>query len=131
MAFLSIILAAAASFALGAVCYMALADPWMEAAGIARDADGKPEGGQTPAMFAITFALQLIVAGAMRYGFELGDIESIGKGLLGGFGFGAFFIAPWIAINNLYGNRPARLTLIDSGYAVLGCSAMGVVLTLL
>ena len=49
-----------------------------------------------PAMFAITFALQLIVAGAMRYGFELGDIESIGKGLLGGFGFGAFFIAPWI-----------------------------------
>ena len=51
-------------------------------------------------------------------------------GLLAGLGVGLFFIAPWVAINNAYGQRPIALTVIDGGYAVLACSLMGLVLTL-
>ena len=109
---------------------MALAEPWMQAAGIKRGPDGKPEGGQTGSMFAATFAMQLIVAGMMRHVFELGGIDTVGKGLVSGLGVGLFFIAPWIVINNIYGMRPIKLSVIDGGYAALACTVMGVVLTL-
>lgn len=126
----NVITATLVAFAAGAVWYMVLAEPWMDAAGIKRGADGKPEGGQTGSMFAVTFAMQLLVAGMMRHVFELGGIDTVGKGLLAGIGIGLFFISPWIAINNIYGMRPAKLTVIDGGYATLACAVMGVVLTL-
>lgn len=130
MELLSVVSAAAVSFAVGAVWYMVLAEPWMRAAQIPRDAQGKPEGGQDPKIFAMTFVLQLIVAGMMRHVFSLSGIDTIGSGLIAGAGVGLFFISPWIAINNAYGMRPVRLTLIDGGYATLGCAAMGLILTL-
>lgn len=130
MEFLNVLVAAAAGFALGAVYYGILANPWMEAANIKRGTDGKPEGGQSPALFAATFALQLVVAGMMRHVFSLSGIETSGAGLVAGLGVGLFFISPWIAINNLYAGRPLRLTLIDGGYASLACAVIGLVLCL-
>ncbi len=131
MEFLSVVLAALASFAIGAVWYMVLAEQWMQASGVPRDDSGQPKGGQDPKVFALTFVLQVIVAGMMRHVFALGLIDSPAKGIVAGAGIGLFFISPWIAINNLSGMRPLRLTLIDGGYATLGCAAMGLVLTLL
>ncbi|EBA17046.1 hypothetical protein RSK20926_08752 [Roseobacter sp. SK209-2-6] len=130
MEFLNVLVAAAAGFALGAVYYGILANPWMEAANIKRGTDGKPEGGQSPALFAATFALQLVVAGMMRHVFSLSGIDTSGAGLVAGLGVGLFFISPWIAINNLYAGRPLRLTLIDGGYASLACALIGLVLCL-
>lgn len=126
----NVIVAAVVAFAAGALWYMLLADPWMDAAGIKRGADGKPEGGQTGSMFAITFVMQLLVAGMMRHVFELGGVDTIGKGLMSGIGIGLFFISPWIAINNIYAMRPGKLTVIDGGYATLACAVMGIVLVL-
>ena len=126
----NVIVAAVVAFAAGALWYMLLADPWMDAAGIKRDSDGKPEGGQTGSMFAITFVMQLLVAGMMRHVFELGGVDTIGKGLMSGIGIGLFFISPWIAINNIYAMRPGKLTVIDGGYATLACAVMGIVLVL-
>ncbi|MBE1286067.1 MAG: DUF1761 family protein [Rhodobacteraceae bacterium] len=131
MEFISVVAAAAAGFALGAGWYGALAEPWMQAAGVKRGPDGKPEGGQSPLIFLATFILQLIVAGMMRHVFALSGIDGLFTGLVAGAGVGLFFISPWIAINNLYGSRPIKLTLIDGGYATLACAAMGVVLALL
>ncbi len=130
MEFLNVIAAAAAAFALGAVWYMVLAEPWMAASGIPRDEKGQPEGGQTPMLFVMSFILQLIVAGMMRHVFTLAGIDDLAKGLVAGAGIGLFFITPWIAINNLYSMRSLRLTMIDGGYATLACAAMGVVLVL-
>ena len=130
MEFLNVLVAAAAAFALGAVYYGILAEPWMTAAGIRRGTDGKPEGGQTPAIFALSFVLQLVVAGMMRHVFALSGISTPGAGLVAGLGVGLFFISPWIAINNLYAGRSVKLTLIDAGYASLACAAIGLVLTL-
>ncbi|MGR3761300.1 DUF1761 domain-containing protein [Roseobacteraceae bacterium NS-SX3] len=130
MEFLNVIAATAVAFALGAVWYGALAGPWMKAAGIPAGEDGKPEGGQNPAMFAAAFGLQLIVVGMMRHIFELSGIATLGAGFVAGAGIGLFLITPWVALNNMYGMRPRMLSLIDGGYATLACAAAGLVLAL-
>jgi len=66
----------------------------------------------------------------MRHVFALSGIDSPGAGIVAGIGVGLFFIAPWITLNNLYGMRPLRLSLIDGGYATLACAVMGLILTL-
>ncbi len=131
MGFLSVLIAAAASFALGAAWYMALSEPWMDAARIKRGADGKPEGGDDPKLYLLTFLMQVLVAGMMRHTFALSGVDSVGKGIVAGLGIGLFFITPWLVINNLYGGRPFKLSLIDGGYVTLGCAVMGLVLVLL
>lgn len=45
-----------------------------------------------------------------------------------GRGIGAFFIAPWVTINNAYAMRPMQLALIDGGYAIGGWGVIGAVL---
>ncbi len=129
MEFLAIIIAAAASFAFGAVWYMALAKPWMEAANIKTDENGRPEG-DTPLPYILAAVAMIVVAGMMRHTFALSDIDTFGKGLISGLGIGLFFISPWIMINNGYTSRPFKLTLIDGGYATFGCAIMGAILTL-
>ena len=52
------------------------------------------------------------------------------KGAYAGLGIGLFFIAPWTMINNAYGMRPFKLTLIDGGYSAIGSLLIGAVLTL-
>ncbi len=58
-------------------------------------------------------------------------MDTAAEGLMGGLGIGALFISPWILLNNAYAMRPFRLTLIDGGYATIGCTIIGVILTLL
>jgi hypothetical protein len=130
MEFLNVLVAAGAAFGLGAVWYGVLAEPWMQAANVKRGADGKPENAQNPLIYLGSLLLQLAVAGMMRHMFALAGIDEMAKGLVAGLGVGLFFISPWIAINNLYGARPVKLTLIDGGYATSGCALMGLVLTL-
>ena len=123
------IVAALAGFAFGAVWYMALAKPWMAAANIKTDANGRPEG-DSALPYIMAAVAMLIVAGMMRHSFALSGIDTLGKGLISGLGIGLFFISPWIMINNGYTGRPFRLTLIDGGYATFGCAVIGAVLTL-
>lgn len=129
MGVLAVILAAAASWAFGAFYYMTLSKPWVEAAGIEVDEDGRPVN-SSPAPFILSALCMILVAGMMRHVFVMSGITGLGGGFVSGFGVGLFFIAPWIMINNAYGGRPFRLTLIDGGYAVAGCAIMGAVLSL-
>jgi len=129
MGFLSVIVAAVAGFAFGAAWYMALAKPWTEAANIKVDENGRPEG-DSPLPYIMAAIAMVLVAGMMRHTFALSGIETAGKGLISGLGIGLFFISPWIMINNGYGGRPFRLTLIDGGYATFGCGIIGLVLGL-
>jgi len=130
MEFLNVLVAAGAAFGLGAVWYGALGNAWMEAANVKRGPDGKPENVQNPMIYLGSLLLQLAVAGMMRHMFALAGIDELAKGLVAGLGVGLFFISPWIAINNLYSGRPMKLTLIDGGYATVGCALMGLMLTL-
>jgi hypothetical protein len=127
---LNVIVATLAGFALGALWYNLLAEPWMEAAGIERGTDGQPAGGMGPGLLAFGFVCQLIVAGMMRHVFALGGIDTLAEGLVSGAGIGLFLITPWTALNNAYGGRPLKLTAIDGGYATLACAVIGAVLVL-
>ena len=130
MGFLSVIIATVVAFAAGALWYTVFSRPWLKAAGIACDEDGKPEGGGNPMLFLLGFFLQLVVAGMMRHVFVLAGIDTLAKGVVAGLGIGLFFITPWVALNNSSAGRPANLTLIDGGYATVACLLMGAVLTL-
>ena len=130
MGFLSVIIAAVCGFAFGAFWYMTLAKHWVVAANIEVDENGKPKN-DGPLPYIMAFVAMILVAGMLRHTFAMADIDSLAKGLVAGLGVGLFFISPWIMINNAYGNRPFKLTLIDGGYATFGCALMGAVLGLL
>ncbi len=129
MGFIAVIVAAFAGFATGAVWYMALAKGWMEAAGVPVK-NGRPANTGIPAPFIIAFAAMILVAGMMRHMFATSGVETPIGGLISGLGVGAFFITPWMAMNYGYAMRPVKLTIIDGGYAILGCGAIGLVLGL-
>lgn len=130
MGILAVIVAAFAGFAVGAVWYMTFARPWMAAAEIQVGPDGRPVNGSSPMPFIVSGIAMLMVAGFMRHIFAMAGIDSPGKGLLSGLGIGAFFILPWMAMNYAYAMRPRMLAVWDGGYAILGCGAIGLVLTL-
>jgi len=129
MGIIAVIVAAVAGWAFGAAWYMSLAKPWTVAANIEVDENGRPVD-ESALPYILSMLAMILVAGMMRHTFALSGIETFGKGLISGLGVGLFFISPWIMINNAYGGRPFKLTLIDGGYATFGCAIIGAVLGL-
>jgi hypothetical protein len=109
---------------------MALSKQWMEASGVAVGADGKPANNANPLPYITGLIGAIVCAGMMRHVFVLSSIDTLGKGLLSGLGIGLFLVTPWIATFYMFAGRSRRLILIDGGYATLGCTAIGIVLTL-
>ncbi len=129
MEYVAVLAAAAAAYVFGAIWYMALRNPWMVAAGITQEqVDGGM--GKDPKPFIISAIMVILVAGMMRHMFAQAGIMGIEKSLLSGLGLGAFIALPWIVTNYAYGGRPRNLTLIDGGYATIGCTIIGLVLGL-
>lgn len=131
MGYIAVLVAAAAAFLLGAVWYMLLRDAWVKASGVETDETGRPAGGNTPMPYIVAAICLILVSGMMRHVFGQAGIDTPGKGLLSGLGVGLFMVLPWIVINNTYGMRPRALSLIDGGYATIGCAVIGLVLTIL
>ncbi|MFY0681945.1 MAG: DUF1761 domain-containing protein [Thalassovita sp.] len=130
MELLNVLAAAIASYAFGAVWYMTLAKPWMAASGVAVGDDGQPKNRANPIPYIVSIICTIIVAGMMRHVFSLAGIDSADKGLIAGLGIGLFLVMPWIATNYTFADRPKALILIDGGYATIGCTIIGLVLTL-
>ena len=130
MEFLNVIVAALAAFAFGAVWYMSMSKVWIAAAEIPVDANGRPQGNGSPVPFVVGLIAMVIVAGMMRHVFVMSGLTSIGEGVMGGAGIGAFLITPWVAMNYAFGMRKPMLTLIDGVNSVVGCTIMGMVLNL-
>jgi hypothetical protein len=126
----AVMVAAVAAFAFGALWYGLLSGPWMAASGVEKGPDGRPLNASNPRPYLIALVAMLLVAGMMRHTFAMSGIATPGSALVAGLGIGAFFITPWIALNNAYTSRPPALTAIDSGYAILGCGIIGTVLAL-
>ncbi len=134
MEVINVIAAAIAAFAFGAIWYMSMAKAWMAAAELHPDAKGRPakpdaeEGSSSPAPYLIGLAAMLLVAGMMRHMFASSGITTLGGGAVAGFGVGAFFIAPWVAMNYAFSLRKPALTVIDGVNIVAGCTIIGLVL---
>ena len=131
MQFLAVILAAVAAFAFGAVWYTTMAKPWIAASGVAVDANGRPMGNGSMMPFVVGFIAEILVAGMMRHIFAMSGLDTLPEGIMGGFGIGAFLITPWVAMNYAFAARSYRLTLLDGVNSVVGCTIMGIVLTLI
>ncbi|MGH1464076.1 MAG: DUF1761 domain-containing protein [Cognatishimia sp.] len=130
MELVSVIAAAIAAYVFGAIWYMALAKPWMAAAGVEVGEDGRPANAANKVPYIVSIICLIIVAGMMRHVFSLAGIDVASKGLVAGLGIGLFLVTPWIATNYTFSGRPRALILIDGGYATIGCTVIGLVLTL-
>jgi hypothetical protein len=128
MEIISVLVAAVATFGFGAVWYTSLSKPWIEAAEIACDENGKPINNNDKAPFVIGLIAMILAAGMMRHIFGMGGIETFGKGLVSGLGIGAFSVMPWVAMNYAFGQRRMKLTVIDGGNVIIGSGIMGAVL---
>lgn len=134
MEFLNVIAAAIAAFAFGAVWYMSMSKPWIAAAEIPVDANGRPTrregqaGGSSPMPFVVGLLAMILVAGMMRHLLGTSGVTTVGAGAVAGFGVGAFLITPWVAMNYAFAMRKPALTLIDGVNSVVGCAIMGAVL---
>lgn len=130
MGFVSVIVAGIAGFVFGGIWYTILAKQWMAASGVPLGEDGQPANRKDPVPYVTSLISAVLVAGMMRHIFQLSGIDSFGKGLLSGLGFGLFLVSPWIATFYAFGARPRKLLWIDGGYATFGCTVIGAVLTL-
>lgn len=130
MEIVNILAAAAGAFVFGAVWYMSMGKAWMAAAGIEPGPDGRPKNGADPMPFVIGIVAMIVVAGMMRHIFAMAGIDTVGKGIVAGLGIGAFFVTPWVAMNYAFAMRSAKLTVIDSVNAIVGCAVMGAILML-
>jgi hypothetical protein len=124
MEFLSVIAAAIAAFAFGAVWYIAMSRPWMAASGVTEEQ--QKSGGPMP--FVIGLVAMVLVAGMMRHLLGTSGVTTIGGGAIAGFGVGAFLITPWVAMNYAFSMRKPALTVIDGFNSIVGCTIMGAVL---
>lgn len=131
MSYLSVVLAGLAGFGFGAVWYTVLAQKWMDASGVTTNAAGKPANQSDPIPYITSVLGCILVAGMMRHVFELSSIDTLGKGIMSGFGIGLFLVSPWIATFYGFAGRPRALTLIDGGYATFGCTVIAAVLMLI
>ncbi len=127
MGYLVVLIAAVAAYAFGAVWYTTMSRPWIAAAGIPVDADGKPQGNGSATPFIVGFVAEVLVAGMMRHIFRQSGLDTVLEGLMGGLGIGLFLITPWVTMNYAFAARPYKLSLLDGVNAVVGCTIMGLV----
>ncbi|NIP83325.1 MAG: DUF1761 family protein [Gemmatimonadetes bacterium] len=120
---LAVIVAAVATFALGALWYGPVVGKlWMRASGMTEE----KAAGSMGTTFALAFVLQLVAAIALAM--FIGPDATVGAGLFAGFMTGAFFVSTALGVVYLFERRPALLWAIDGGYQVLAFSLMGMIL---
>jgi hypothetical protein len=114
----AIVIAAVASWLVGAVWYMALGRAWMAALGKTREELMGPSGKPSPVPFVMSFVAELLMAWVLA-----GIIGHLGQGqvtlsngIISGFFAWLGFVATTIAVNHAYSGARPTLTLIDGGH---------------
>ncbi|MBN8293539.1 DUF1761 domain-containing protein [Rhodobacter sp. NTK016B] len=130
MDFLAVIVTAVVGFAIGALWYGVFSRAWVAASGVPTDDKGAPRDSANPVTYLGAYLCILLVVGMMRHIFTMSAVVSVNDGVVAGLGIGLFLIAPWIALNIFFSQRPKVLILIDGGYAAIACAIMGGVLVL-
>lgn len=126
MEFVAVIVAGLAAFAWGAVWYTVMAKPWMAANGLTEETINR----SNPVPYIISLVAVILVAGMTRHIFVTSGVDTVWLGAVSGFGLGLFIAVPWLATNYGFAQRPFALTVIDGMYSTVGCTVIGIVLTL-
>ena len=121
---LAVIVAAVATFALGALWYgPLLGRPWMEASGMTEEKIGSASMVRT---YGTAFVLQLLTAFGLAL--FIGSDATLAFGVFAGFMAGALFVATAVGVVSLFEQRPFALWSIDAGYQILAFTLMGAIL---
>jgi hypothetical protein len=131
--YLAIFVAALAGFGFGAVYYMTLARPWMNAVGWtaeeqARHAKGELNPGKTPFVIAIlaNLVMAIVLAGIVSH---LGPGQTtVRNGIISGAFCWLGFVLTTMATNYAFTARKPALTLIDGGHWLGVLLIMGAVI---
>ena len=121
---LAVFVAAAATFALGALWYgPLLGKPWRATTGMTEEKAASTGMGR---VFGLAFLLQLLTAFALAL--FIGAEATLGFGVFAGFMAGALFVATAMGVVYLFERRPFALWSIDAGYQILAFTLMGAIL---
>jgi hypothetical protein len=121
---LSVLVAALSSFAIGGLWYGPLFQkPWMAATGITKEQGRK----SNPALvFGGAFVLNLLIATGLAL--LMGEHRGVGSGLHTGAFTALFFVATGLGVIYLFEMRPFRHWLINAGYQVVAFAVMGAII---
>lgn len=122
------IVAAAASFAFGAVWYGALGDRWLAATGRTKE---DIQADRSPLPFILAGITALLGAGALRWIFAAHGVDGALEGLRLGLALGLAVAAPWVVLSHAFSGRPRDLWWIDGGHAAIALGISGTVLGLM
>ena len=121
---LAVIVAAVATFALGALWYGPLmGKAWMKASGMTEEKAASANMART---FGVAFVLQLLAAFALAM--FIGPDAELGFGVFAGFMTGTFFVATAFGVVYLFEQEPFALWGINASYHILSFTLMGAIL---
>jgi hypothetical protein len=126
MGFIAVIVAGLAAFIWGALWYTLMAKHWLAAVGLTEETINR----SNPVPYVISLVSAILVAGMMRHIFMSSGVDTVMYGAISGFGLGLFVAVPWLATNYGFAQRSLSLTVIDGMYSTVGCTVIGIVLTL-
>jgi hypothetical protein len=129
--YLAVVIAALAGFGFGAVYYMTLARPWMDAMGWNADEQAARRRGElnpskTPFLIAIVANLVMawVLAGLIAH---MGPV-TIRSGIISAAFCWIGFVVTTLAVNHAFGNRKPMLTVIDGAHWLGVLLIMGAVI---
>lgn len=121
---LAVIVAAVATFALGALWYGPLVGKaWLHLSTMTEE---RAASANMPVIFGVAFVLQLLAAFALAM--FIGGGAGVSFGAFTGFMTGTFFVATAFGVVYLFEQRPFALWGIDAGYYILSFTMMGAIL---
>jgi hypothetical protein len=122
--YLAILVAAVATFILGAIWYIAFQTPWMELSGVTEEKSAA--GGISS--FIISFITYLLGAYALALLLHSMNISTWETGLATGALIGALIVGGNIFTNNAYELKPLGLSVLNAGFSAISFAGMGAIL---
>jgi hypothetical protein len=117
--YLAVLIAALAGFGFGALYYMTLSKPWMNAIGWTPEqqaAKTKSEFNSNRAPFLIAIVANLVIAWVLAGVIAHMGPVTIRSGMISGAFVWLGFVITTLAVNYAFGGRNPMLTLIDGGH---------------
>jgi hypothetical protein len=131
--YLAVVLAALASWLIGALWYSAFARPWMLALGKTKAELVGPSGKPSPLPFVVAFLAQLVMAWVLAgiVG-HLGPGQvTLANGVVSGFFVWLGFVVTSQVVNHGFSGQRLMLTVIDSGHWLAALVIQGAIIGLL
>ena len=124
--YLAVIVAAAVTFVLGAIWYIAFSEAWMRLAGLTETQITNSGGGASA--YIISFSTYVLGAYALALLLKSMNVQTLKTGALTGALIGALLVGGNIFTNNAYELKPVGLSVLNAGFSSLSCAVMGAIL---